>query len=182
MGIFLLLATEAHAAETAAEGGFGLNFDILETNLINLAILIGVLVYFGRKFISNILIERRARIETAIKEAEQRQREAAAALADAQQKLTQSQAEAQNIRKAAEESAQSAREAVLAKAAEDVNRMREAAAQDLNTQQEKAIAELRQRVAAMALQRVESQLRGQLDDSAQQQLINRSIASIGGGS
>ncbi|MEM1254426.1 MAG: F0F1 ATP synthase subunit B, partial [Cyanobacteria bacterium P01_H01_bin.21] len=29
------------------EGGFGLNFDILETNLINLVIIIGVLVYFG---------------------------------------------------------------------------------------------------------------------------------------
>lgn len=185
METFLLLATEAHAvgselAETAGEGGFGLNLDILETNLINLLILIGVLFYFGRKLIANILTERRARIEAAIVEAEQRQREAAAALADAQQKLTQSQAEAQRIRQEAETSAKKAKEALLAKAAEDVQRMQETAVQELNTERERAIAELRQRVATMALQRVESQLRGQLDEAAQQQLINRSIASIGG--
>jgi hypothetical protein len=32
----------------------------------------------------------------------------------------------------------------------------------------------------MALQRVESQLKSQLDDAAQQQLIDSSIASVGG--
>ncbi|NJK69970.1 MAG: F0F1 ATP synthase subunit B, partial [Microcoleus sp. SU_5_3] len=42
MGTVLLLATEA-----SREGGFGLNFDILETNLINLSIVIGLLFYFG---------------------------------------------------------------------------------------------------------------------------------------
>jgi len=47
MGTFLLLAAEAH--EAAEKGGFGINFDIFEANLINLAILIGVLIYFGRK-------------------------------------------------------------------------------------------------------------------------------------
>ncbi len=54
MGTFLLLAAEANAvhselAEGAAEGGFGLNLDLFETNLVNLAILVGILFYFGRK-------------------------------------------------------------------------------------------------------------------------------------
>ena len=105
MGI-LLLAAEASAVHSelaeAGEGGFGLNVDILETNIINIAILVGVLFYFGRKVISNILSERRLNIETEIKAAEQRAKEAAAALSDAQQKLTQSQAEAQRIRSSAE--------------------------------------------------------------------------------
>lgn len=42
MGTLILLATEAVAGH-AEEGGFGLNLDILETNIINLAILVGVL-------------------------------------------------------------------------------------------------------------------------------------------
>lgn len=176
MGTFLLLAT----AEAEAAHGFGLNANILETNLINLAIVIGVLFYFGRKFIGNILTERRAKIETAIKEAEQRQREAAAALADAQQKLMQAQTEAERIRKEAEKNAQAAKEAVMATAAQDVERLKATAAQDLNSEREKAIAELRQRVAAMAMEQVESRLKSQLDESAQQQLLDRSIALLGG--
>jgi F-type H+-transporting ATPase subunit b len=174
MGNFSFLATEAaHAVES---GGFGLNFNLLETNLINLSIIIGVLFYFGRKVLGNILGERRSRIEEEIREAEKRQKDAAAALADAQQKLAQAQAEAERIRAEAETSAKTASEAILAQA------LKESAAQDLDTARERAIAELRERVAAMAIQRVESQLRGHLDDSAQQQLIDRSIANVGGGS
>lgn len=180
MGNWLFLATEAH--EAVEKGGFGLNFDILEANLINLAILIGILVYFGRNVLTKTLAERRSRIEQAIREAEERQRSAAGALAEQQQKLAQAQAEAERIRKEAEQNAQKAKEAILAKAAEDVEKLKQTAVQDLNTQREKAIAELRQRVAGMAMQRVESQLQSVLDESAQQQLIDRSIASVGGGS
>lgn len=184
MSTFSFLATAAAevAAEGGSEGGFGLNLDILETNLINLAIVIGVLVYFGRNLLGNTLGERRSKIEEAIREAEQQQKEAAAALADAQQKLAQAQAEAEKIRAAAEESAQAARTALLESAAKDIERMRETAVQDLNNERAKAIAQLRQQVVAMAMQRVEPQLKDRLDDSAQQHLIDRSIALLGGGS
>jgi len=33
--------------------GFGLNTNILETNLVNLAVVIGVLVYFGKGVCAN---------------------------------------------------------------------------------------------------------------------------------
>lgn len=185
MGIFLLMAEAAHAAgaeiaEAEGTGGFGLNLDILESNLINLAILVGVLFYFGRKLLGNILTERRLKIETAIKEAEQRQQEAAAALSEAQQKLTEAQAEAQRIRAAAEESAKAAREGILAKAGADVERIIGGIDAVIDAGRGKAIAQLRQRVAALALERVESQLRTQLDDSTQNQLVDRSIALLGG--
>jgi F-type H+-transporting ATPase subunit b len=179
---FLATAAAEVAAEGGAEGGFGLNTNILETNLINLVIILGVLFFFGRKFLGNTLSERRSKIEEAIQDAQKRQKDAAAALADAQQKLAQAQAEAERIRAAAEENAQAARAAILETAAKDVERMRETAVRDLNTEKEKAIAELRQRVAAMAMQRVESQLSDRLDDHAQQHLIDRSIALLGGGS
>lgn len=177
---FILLGT-AEAAE-AAEGGFGLNFDILETNLINLAIVIGVLVYFGRGFLGNVLSDRRSKIEEAITDAEQRLKKAQESLADQQQKLAQAQAEADKIRRKAEEDAKAAREAILAQAAKDIERLRESAGQDMETARERAIAELRQRVTTMALQQVESQLRSELDEGRQQQLVDRSIALLGGGS
>jgi F-type H+-transporting ATPase subunit b len=171
---FLWLATEA------AEDGFGLNLDILETNLVNLVIIIAVLVYFGRKFLGNILSERRERIETAIREAEQRASQAAEALSDGQQKLAQAQAEAERIRADADKRAQAAKEEILAQCERDLERMKSDARQELDTERDRAIAELRQRVTELALQRVESQLQERLDESAQRQLIDRSIATLGG--
>lgn len=184
MGTLLLLATEAGAiASELAEGeghGIGINFDILETNLINLAIIVGVLIYFGRGVLGNTLSERRSRIETAIRDAEKRKRDASSALADQQQKLAQAQSEAARIRAAAEESANAAREAILAQAQQDVERMRAAAAQDLSAQQDKVIRELRQRVATLAMQQAEARLQDRLNDSVQGSLIDKSIAMLGG--
>jgi F-type H+-transporting ATPase subunit b len=176
MGISLLLAS----ASESAEHGYGLNFDILDTNIINLAIIIVVLIYFGRGFLGKTLSERRSQIETAIGEAEERKKKAAAALAEKQQLLAQAQTEANRIRANAEENAKLARESILAQAQKDIERLRNAAAQDLTSQQERIIAELRQRVAMLAIQQVEARLKSELNDQAQQQLINRSIAMLGG--
>jgi F-type H+-transporting ATPase subunit b len=170
----------AEASETAERSGFGFNTNLLDTNLINLVIIIAVLIYFGRGFLGKTLAERRSQIESAIQDAERRKKEAAAALADQQQKLAQAQTEAARIRAAAEESAKAAREAILVQAEQDIERLQATAAQDLNTQQERIINELRQRVAAMALQQVESRLRSDLNENAQQQLIDRSLAMLGG--
>lgn len=174
MGTFFVLAAEAESA------GFGLNLDLLETNLINLAIIIGVLVYFGRGFLGKTLSERKAGIETAIKEAEQRKEQAAAALAAQQQKLAQAQSEATRLRTEAAQRAEALRAEILQQADADVVRMKADAAQDLTTQQDRVMNELRQRIAALAVRKTEEQLRTQVGDAAGRSLIDRSIAMIGG--
>ncbi len=140
--------------------GFGLNTNILDTNLINLVIIITVLFIFGRKVVGNTLKTRRENIETAIKNAEQRAQDAANQLQGAKQNLEQAQAEAQRIKQVAEGNAQSAKDAILAQADVDIERLREAGAADLNAELERAIAQLRQQVVAQALQKVEAQLKG----------------------
>jgi F-type H+-transporting ATPase subunit b len=183
MGIFLWLATTASAAAVEAaekeSTGFGLHFDIFESNLINLTIVIAILIYFGRGFLGKILGERRENIEQAIKEAEERVSKASESLSDAQQKLTQAQAEAEKIRVEAEARAKTARDAILAQAEKDVIRLQEDAVKDLDSERERAIAELRQRASVLALQRVESQLKDHLDNYAQEKLIDRSIVLLG---
>lgn len=165
----------------AEEGGIGLNFDILETNLINLAIIIGVLVYFGSKFLGKTLSTRRAAIEEAIAEAEQRKQEAATALAEQQQKLAQAKEEAQRILADAEQTAARAKESILAQAKVDVERMRASAAQDLSSQEVRVMRELQQRIASLALERAESELPNRLNDDIQRRLVDTSIAMLGGG-
>ncbi len=174
---FLILATEAHEA---SEGGFGLDFNILETNLLNLAILVGLLVFYGRKVLGNILSERRSQIADAIQEAEERQRKAAAALTEEQEKLTQAQAEAERIRQQAKERATMVANEIAEKSKQDVERLKETAAADLSSEQERVIAQLKKQIAQLAVEKAESQLKERVNDEMQHQLIDRSIAQLGG--
>jgi len=185
MGTLFLFAVAAdaigaEAAEAAEEHGFALNLNLLDTNLINLVIIIGVLVYFGRGFLGSTLSERRSRIESEIREAEKRKQDAAASLAEEQQKLAQAQTEAARMLKEAEGRADVARQAVLDQADKDVERLRTAAAQDTSSQRDRIVTELRQRVAELAMQRAEEKLRSDLDDSTQQRLVDKSITMLGG--
>lgn len=168
------------ATEEAAEHGFGLNFDILEANIINLALLLGILVYYGGQVVGKILNERRAKIEAEIQEAESRASKAASELAKAQQNLAQAQEEAKQILASGEQTSQRVKEEILAKGKAEVERMKATAAADVSTEQDKAIAELRQRTVALALERVEGQLKERLDDHKQERLIDRCIGQLGG--
>lgn len=173
MGNFLFLAT-------AGKGGVGLNLDLIETNLFNLTLVLGFVIVFGRKVLTNILSERRAVIETAIKDTEARQKQAASALEVAKQNLAQAKAEAEKIRQSAITSAESVKAEIAAKAAADIERMQQLAAADTSTEQDKAIAELRARISNLAMERAEAQLKNLLTESAQSELVDRSIAMVGG--
>jgi len=185
MGTFLLLIAEATAvtgelAEGAEHSGIGLNTNIFETNLINLAIIITVLFVFGRKVLGNTLKTRRENIETAIKSAEERAANAAKQLKVAEEKLTQAQVEANRIKADAETNAKAAGEAILVQAAADVEKMQAAGAADLNADLERVISQLRQKVVAQALQKAEAELKSGIAEDAQIRIIDRSIAQLGG--
>ncbi|MDJ0648832.1 MAG: F0F1 ATP synthase subunit B [Xenococcaceae cyanobacterium MO_188.B19] len=173
----LLYLAEAHSE---VEGGFGLNLDIFETNLINLSILLGILYFYGSKIVGDILSERRSKIAQQIAEIEQKQKAAAATLANEQKKLAEAKKTAEQIRQDAHANAEKAKAAILAQGEKEVERLRATAAADLSSEEARAIAELKQRVTALSLAKVESQLPSMLDDSAQTTLIDRSIAQLGG--
>jgi F-type H+-transporting ATPase subunit b len=67
-----------------------LNFDILETGLINIIALIIILVYVGRDFLGSTLEQRKNEIITNVQDAEERLNEANKRLTEAQKQLSQS--------------------------------------------------------------------------------------------
>lgn len=174
---FLLLATESHAE---GEALISFHFDFLESNILNLAILVGVLFFYGRKVVGNILTERRNQITQAIQEAEDKQRSAAAALAKEQENLAQAQKEAERIRQAAQERAKTIKAEIQAQSERDIARLKETAAADLSSEQERVMAQLKKQIAEQAIAQAETQLKAQVDNNAQQRLIDRSIARLGG--
>jgi F-type H+-transporting ATPase subunit b len=173
MGNLLIFASTGH-------GGIGLNTDIFESNVINLGILLALLFVYGRKVLTNVLNERRANIEAAIKDAESRQQQAANALAAAKEQLSKAKAEADKIRTDSVAAAAASKADIMAKAQADIARMQQSASADTNSERDRAIADLRQRVVALAMEKAEAQLTGVLDESAQTKLVDRSIALIGG--
>nr|YP_010987961.1 CF0 subunit I [Swertia banzragczii]WON66484.1 CF0 subunit I [Swertia banzragczii] len=52
-------------------GSFGFNTDILSTNLINLSVVLGVLIFFGKGVLSDLLDNRKQRIFNTIRNSEE---------------------------------------------------------------------------------------------------------------
>ena len=108
------------------------------------------------------------------------QQKAATALAGQKKNLKQAEANAQQILATARENAEKAKAAILAQSEKDVERLKASAQQDLDSQQDRVLQELRQRVADMAMGRVQAQLPERLNESVQTQLVDKSIALLGG--
>ena len=69
--------------------GIGLNLDILETGLLNILALVGILIYTGRDFLGSLLEERRTTIVKSVQDAEDRLNEAQKRLSEAQKQINQ---------------------------------------------------------------------------------------------
>ena len=73
----------------AEEEGIGLNLDILETGLLNILALVGILIYTGKDFLGSLLEERKTNIVKSVQDAEDRLNEAQNRLDEAQKQLDQ---------------------------------------------------------------------------------------------
>jgi F-type H+-transporting ATPase subunit b len=69
--------------------GIGLNLDILETGLLNIIALVGILIFTGRDFLGSLLEERKTTIVKSVQDAEDRLNEAKKRLSEAQKQLNQ---------------------------------------------------------------------------------------------
>jgi len=69
--------------------GIGLNLDILETGLLNIIALVGILIFTGRDFLGSLLEERKTTIVKSVQDAEDRLNEAQKRLNEAQKQLNQ---------------------------------------------------------------------------------------------
>jgi len=56
----------------AESEGISINLDILETGLINIIALVGILIYVGRDFLGSSLEARKSDIVTGVQDAEER--------------------------------------------------------------------------------------------------------------
>ena len=163
----------------ASHAGFGLNLNLFETNIINLAVLIAATVWFLKGFLGGILERRRTSILGDLKDAEQRLASASTALAEAQQGLTQAQQRAEKIVQDGTARAAAIREESERRSIDEIARIKESASSDLANEASRVSAQLRRETARQAVEQALAGLTGKLDDKAQASLIDQSIQSLG---
>jgi F-type H+-transporting ATPase subunit b len=159
--------------------GFGLNFNILETNLINILLVGGLVIYLARGYFSRVLGERRRELETRIQEVEERARKAEQDLAEAKRNLSTAEAQAQQILAESRTNAARVRQQILDQAELDIARVRESADRDLQTEQQRILTQVRLKVVRDALAKLQQTLPGELNEETQRRLVDQSIQRLG---
>ena len=155
-----------------------LNFNPLETNLVNLAIVIGVLVWFLRGFLGGILERRREVILQELQEAESRLAKAAEQLSKAQSDLADAQQKADQIRVDGEARAASIRSSGEQRTIAAMAAVKQGAVADADAEAARIKDTLRREAALAAIDKVLSDLPARLDDSAQAKLIDSTIQNL----
>lgn len=78
-------------SEHASETGFGINTNIFEINAINIGILLGIVIYVGKPFLTSTLQTRQDKVLASIQEAEAKLQQSNTRLLEAQKQLDQTQ-------------------------------------------------------------------------------------------
>jgi len=161
-----------------AEGGVSLKFDIFESNLINLTILVSGLFYLLSGALSESLSERQQRILGAIQESEEKLQEATTRLTEGETKLAQAQIVIDSIQKDAEKTAAQVKSTILTDGKAEIERLTANAKVQIATIEARVRKQISDYVATLAVQRITMQLEGKLNSSLQQQIIDRNISKL----
>jgi len=156
----------------------GFNPDIFETNVINITILLGGIIYLGSNALSASLSERQQKILGAIQEAEERLQQAVDRLAESEKQLAQAQIVIDSIKTDAEKTAQQVKTAILSDGKNEIERLTSSAKSQIVTIEAKVRKQISDYVVTLALQRITMQLEGKLSSSLQQQIIDRNISKL----
>jgi F-type H+-transporting ATPase subunit b len=161
-----------------ADGGISFKFDLFDSNIINLTILVGGLFYLLSGALSESLSERQQRILGAIQESEEKLQEATTRLTEGETKLAQAQIVIESIQKDAEQTAAQVKSTILTDGKAEIERLTAAAKLQIGTIENRVRKQISDYVATLALQRITMQLEGKLNSSLQQQIIDRNISKL----
>jgi len=164
---------------TFASEGFGLNLNLFETNILNLAVVIFGLYKFLPGFIGKILEKRRSTILSDLNDAEERLTQAKNSLSKAKEELASAKQKAEKIRNDCKARAEAIRLESEKRTVEEMARIKQGAASDLNAEAARVTSQLRKEAAELAIEKALAMLPKKLDSNAQDDFLKQSIKNIG---
>ena len=137
---------------------FAINTNILQTNILNIAFVIGVLIYLGKDSITNLLQERRNTIVNNIEDADNRYRQAQQRLEEAQEQLRNAERKAQEIQSEGDTQVEEAKQNVLQQAEEQMNQLEQSSKASVKLAQQQALHHVQKRLTEIAFSKAQAKL------------------------
>jgi len=162
-----------------ATEGFGLNFNLFETNILNWAVVVFGLYKFLPGFLGGMLEKRRNSILSDLKEAEDRLKEATESLQEAKADLASAEQKALKIISDGKARAEAIRLDNEKRTVEEMARVKQGAASDLNAEASRVTNQLREEAARLAIEKALALLPSKLDETAQANFLSQSIKNVG---
>nr|ACH47693.1 ATP synthase CF0 subunit I [Monsonia vanderietiae] len=130
---------------------FGLNTDILATNLINLSVVLGVLIFFGKGVLKDLLDNRKQRILNTIRNAEELRGGAVEELEKAQDRLRKVKMEVDRFRVNQYSQGEWENSEWITSTYKDLEQSENSKNESIRFEQQRAVNQVRQRVVQRAL-------------------------------
>jgi len=135
----------------ANEDGIELNTDILETGLLNIIALVGILIYTGKDFLGSLLEERKTTIVKSVQDAEDRLNEAQQRLDEAQKQLNQVNVIIGEIKTETLKTKKALLEADASEAQKDLKNRFERAFVSFESKERQVFSEIKERIIILVL-------------------------------
>nr|YP_009748319.1 CF0 subunit I [Pogonia minor]QII89999.1 CF0 subunit I [Pogonia minor] len=162
----------------SSAGSFELNTDILATNPINLGVVLGVLIFFG-KGVYDLLDKRKHRILSAIRDSEELRMRIVEQLAKAQTRLRNVKIEADEYRMNGYFEIEREKMNLINTTCDSLERLETFKNETLFFEQQRTINQVRQQVFQQALQRALGILNGCLNSELHIRTISSNIGILG---
>nr|AKZ30596.1 ATP synthase CF0 B subunit [Goodenia drummondii] len=144
---------------------FGFNTDILATNLINLSVVLGLLIFFGKGVLSDLLDNRKQRILNSIRNSEELREGAIEQLEKARAHLRKVEIEADRFRVDGYSEIERKKRNLIDSTYKTLEELEDYKNETLNFEQQKASTQVRQQVFQQALQKALGILKSCLNNS-----------------
>nr|YP_010504406.1 ATP synthase CF0 subunit I [Chrysosplenium griffithii]UXE32786.1 ATP synthase CF0 subunit I [Chrysosplenium griffithii var. intermedium]UXE33123.1 ATP synthase CF0 subunit I [Chrysosplenium griffithii] len=160
-------------------GSFGFNTDILATNLINLSVVLGVLIFFGKGVLSDLLDNRKQKILNTIRNSEELREGAIEQLEKARARLSKVEMEADQFRVNGYSEIEREKLNLINSTYKTLEQLENYKNETIRFEQQRAINQVRQRVFQQALQGALGTLNSCLNNELHLRTISANIGMFG---
>nr|YP_010816885.1 ATP systhase CF0 B subunit [Eremophila maculata]UOI04329.1 ATP systhase CF0 B subunit [Eremophila maculata] len=160
-------------------GSFGFNTDILATNPINLSVVIGVLIFFGKGVLNDLLDNRKQRILNTIRNSEELRGGAIEQLEKARAHLQKVEMEADQFRVNGYSEIEREKLNLINSTYNTLEQLENYKNETIQFEQQRAINQVRQRVFQQALQGALGTLNSCLNNELHLRTISANIGMLG---
>ena len=184
MLIFALLLIAAGIAlpeiALAAEEGGKWGIWLVVGRFFNLFLVVAVLIWAGRRPLSNFFANRTQGIREQLEDAQRARAEAEAKLAEIQSRMSSLDAEIREIKATAEREANEEYKRMLAAAEQDAEKIIERSRQEIEGITRAARQELKLHVAELTIKMAEEKIRGEITEADRRRIFSKFVTKLGG--